>query len=104
MIMKKTRSVTKTHDIAILECEYKSHYPGSDFKLKHPFDFSSYEASEFNLGETELMQAHIAQFKPSYMDQHLRYPNNHNTGGFSYQLEKSYFEFIKNEIQRISSL
>ncbi|WP_347366284.1 hypothetical protein [Vibrio vulnificus] len=94
----------KVHDIAELEKEYEQHFSGEKYKLDHPFDFSNYEASGLNPGEEELAEAHLEQFKPKFMDQHLRYPSNHNTGGYSYKFEPSYFDNIKDQMLSIAGV
>lgn len=96
------KGVTKmVHDIAELENEYEKHFSDEKYKLDHPFDFSSYKASSLNPEEEELAKAHLQQFKPKFMDQHLRYPSSHNTGGYSYKLEPSYFNDIEKQMLSI---
>lgn len=103
MLLKK--GITKrVHDIAALETEYKKLFPGPQFNLEHPFDFSSYQASDLNPREAEMAEAHMKKFKPNFMDQHLRYPSNHNTGGYSYKFESCYFDSIKDQMLRISAI
>lgn len=103
MLLKK--GITKKgHDIAVLEIEYKKHYPDVQYQLEHPFDFSNYEASDLNLGEAAMAADHMKKFKPEFMDQHLRYPSNHNTGGYSYNFEPCYFDSIKEGMLRISAI
>lgn len=86
-ILKSTGSVTSIHDFTRLFVEYDSLYSGDDCRIKHPFDFSSYEAYELNVGEQEMYEKHIGQFKPKLMDQHLRYPPDEKTGGFSFKID-----------------
>lgn len=94
----------KVHDIAELEKEYEQHFFEDKYKLNHPFDFSNYEASSLNQGEEKLAEAHFQQFKPKFMDQHLRYPSNNNTGGYSYKFESSYFDNIKDQMLSIAAV
>lgn len=103
MLLKK--GVTKKcHDIAVLEIEYKKHFSEICYQLEHPFDFSSYEPSDLNLGEAEMAETHMQKFKPKFMDQHLRYPSNYNTGGYSYKIESCYFDSIKEKMLKISAV
>ncbi len=103
MLLKK--GVTKKgHYIADLEIEYKKHYTEEQYQLDHPFDFSNYEASDLNYGEAEMAVTHMQKFKLEFMDQHLRYPSNHNTGGYSYKFEPCDFDSIKEKIFRISAI
>jgi len=103
MLLKKGL-IKKGHDIAALEAEYETLYPEEQFNLEHPFEFSSYQASELNPYEAEMAVAHMKKFKPEFMDQHLRYPSNHNTGGYSYKFESCYFDSIKEQMLRISAI
>jgi len=89
MLLKKGPN-KKVHDIAALEAEYKNLYPEEQYNLDHPFDLAKMAA------------AHMEKFKPKVMDQHLRYPGNHNTGGYSYKFEPCYFDSIKDQMLRIS--
>ncbi|ATU98275.1 MULTISPECIES: hypothetical protein [Aeromonas] len=101
MLLKKGPN-KKVHDIAALEAEYKNLYPEEQYNLDHPFDLSDYEASDLNPDEAKMAAAHMEKFKPKVMDQHLRYPGNHNTGGYSYKFEPCYFDSIKDQMLRIS--
>lgn len=103
--MLLNKGITKKgHDIAVLEIEYKKHFIEDQYQLEHLFDFSNYEANDLNPGEAAMAEAHIQKFKPEFMDQHLRYPSNHNTGGYSYKLEPCYFDNIKEQMLRISAI
>lgn len=95
MINDKTGSVSHIHDLKKLEDTYASLYPDPSHKLNHPFDFSDYSASESNPGEEDLYAAHMSKFKPNFMDQHLRYPADERTGGYSFNFDDSVFEEIK---------
>jgi hypothetical protein len=103
MLLKK--GITKKgHDIAALETKYRSHFSEERYQIEHPFDFSSYEACDLNPGEAAMAETHFQKFKPEFMDQHLRYPSNHNTGGYSYKFEPCYFDSIKEQMLRISAI
>lgn len=103
MLLKKGLT-KKVHDIAALQAEYKTFYQEEQYQLDHPFDFSSYQATDLNPGEAEMAEAHMKKFKPEFMDQHLRYPSNHNTGGYSYKFEPCYFDSIKEQMLRICAI
>ncbi|GLR62930.1 hypothetical protein [Marinospirillum insulare] len=103
MLLKK--GITKKgHDIAVLEKEYGKYFSEKRYELEHPFDFSNYEACDLNQGEAEMACDHMQKFKPEFMDQHLRYPSNHNTGGYSYKFDSDYFGNIKEQMLRISAI
>ncbi len=102
MINNKKGSFCHTHDLKALEKEYSSLYPGDDYKINHPFDFSDYEASEFNEGENELVKKFLSDFKPEHLNQHLRYPNDERTGGYSFSLDSSIFEDLKKKMLHVS--
>ncbi|MBN4055290.1 hypothetical protein JYU12_00950 [bacterium AH-315-K03] len=103
MLLK--RGITKKgHDIASLEKKYRNHFSEERYQLEHPFDFSNYESCDLNPGETKMAEAHFQKFKPEFMDQHLRYPSNHNTGGYSYKFETCYFDSIKEQMLIISAI
>ncbi|MEZ8472492.1 hypothetical protein AB6C60_01275 [Vibrio cyclitrophicus] len=103
--MLLNKGVTKkVHDLASLEIEYKKYFPEDEYQLDHPFDFSNYEASELNPDEEKIAEEHFDKFKPKYMDQHLRYPSNQNTGGYLYRFESDYFKSIEEKMLNISSL
>lgn len=95
MIKNKTGSVSHVHDLKGLEDKYTSLYPDPSHKLNHPFDFSGYSTSELNPGEDDLYAEHVSKFKPSFMDQHLRYPADKRIGGYSFNFDDSLFEEIK---------
>ena len=103
-MLSKKGITKKGHDIAVLEEEFKRLFPGERFQIKHPFDFSNYEACELNPGELQLAKAHMEKYKPEIMDQHLRYPSGNNTGGYSYSFDSNYFESIKDQILRVSAI
>lgn len=102
MIRKKIGSIPHTHKLKILENKYIELYSGSDYKVDHPFQFDKYKPCELNIGEMELQQKHVEQFKPDFMDQHLRYPRNNQTGGYSYSIDSSLFVKMKHDFLRIS--
>lgn len=104
MIKNKTGSVSHVHDLKKLEDEYTFLYPDPSHKLNHPFDFSDYRSFESNQDEDDLYADHISKFKPNFMDQHLRYPGDERTGGYSFSFENSVFEEIKSKITYICDL
>lgn len=102
-ILKNTGKVKNIHDFSKLFSEYDSLYPEDEFRIEHPFDFTSYESCELNIGEQEMYEKHINQFKPEIMDQHLRYPPDDKTGGYSYKIDADYFNLIKEKLMEIRS-
>jgi HEPN domain-containing protein len=99
-ILSKTQEGSiKEHSISRLLSKYDELYPEKTFSLKLPFDFRE------NTGKSEeeraLIQSHIERFNPRFLDQHLRYPSNHNTGGYSFHFDVSYFEAIKAKFEEI---
>ena len=100
-ILKNTGSVKNIHDFSKLFGEYDSLYPSDEYRIEHPFDFSSYEPYELNVGEQEMYENHINQFKPKFMDQHLRYPLDEKTGGFLYKIDSDYFSSMKEKLMAI---
>lgn len=104
MIKNKTGSVSHIHDLKKLEEEYTSLYPDLSHKLDHPFNFSNYCSCELNPGEDDLYAAHISKFKPKFMDQHLRYPADGRTGGYSFGLDDSVFEEMKTTMTDIYAI
>lgn len=101
MIKRKTGKINHTHDLKKLEDEYFKIYTEAKFKLEHPFDFSDDQFYFHNKNEKHLTKQHIQKFKPKYMDQHLRYPIDERTGGYSFFLEESVFEAMKEKINSI---
>ncbi|MBB1274131.1 hypothetical protein [Psychromonas sp. SR45-3] len=91
------------HDVTNLYDKYTELYPSEDFHFEHPFDFSNYEVIPENIGEKELAEAHMAQFKISIMDQHLRYPSDNKTGGYSFSLSSCYFKEIEQKFMELHS-
>jgi len=102
-ILKSTGNLKKIHDFSKLFSEYDSLYPEDEFRIEHPFDFTSYEPCELNIGEQEMYEKHINQFKPEIMDQHLRYPSDNKTGGYSYKIDGNYFNLTKEKLMAIYS-
>jgi hypothetical protein len=98
MIKAKVERVERTHDLKDLEELYSSFYPGDDYKINHPFDFSDYEVCELNEDESKLVESHLGKFKPKYLDQHLRYPIDERTGGYSFSIDPSTFEDVRKEM------
>ncbi|GEQ76710.1 hypothetical protein CTTA_3715 [Comamonas testosteroni] len=88
----------KTHILNELDAEYKRLYPGDKFILDHPFDFSDYECIALNENEPELVNNHLKEFSPDFMDQHLRYPTGQKTGGYIYSIDASTFDRIKSKM------
>lgn len=104
MICSAGQNIRHIHDLGELENQYKECYPDPSYHFENPFNFSSYEASPLNPNETQLAQAHFEQFKPAYMSQHLRYPPDHRTGGYSFCFEESYFSELIEQFNKIASL
>jgi hypothetical protein len=102
MIKAKEGSTDHIHDLKALEEKYSSLYSGDEYKINHPFDFSAYEACDLNEAECEMAELHLRKFKPKYLDQHLRYPIDERTGGYSFSIAPSMFEELKNEILHAS--
>jgi HEPN domain-containing protein len=100
-ILKKKDRVTYTHDLSDLFDEYNLLYKGNAYRLEHLFDFSSYEPCELNIDEKKMYEKHINEFKPKIMDQHLRYPQDHRIGGYSFKIESNDFASIKNKLLKI---
>jgi len=103
MIKIKTGKINEIHDLAELGQEYRKLYPGPEYNFEHPFDFSNYESSIKNPNEEVFKNKHLNKFKPKYMDQHLRYPADYRTGGYSYSIESSYFNIIKEKMLSLST-
>lgn len=104
MIINKKGTIKLIHDLAKLEQEYSELFPGAQHKVDHPFHFTNYVPCEFNEDESKLVGDHLIKFKIKFMDQHLRYPIDEKTGGYSFSLEPSVFENVKNRILQVSAL
>ena len=102
-ILKSTGNVKNIHDFSKLFSEYDSLYPSDEYRIEHPFDFTSYEPCELNVGEQEMYENHINQYKPEIMDQHLRYPPDDKNGGYSYKIDSDYFKSVKEKLMTIYS-
>lgn len=98
MIKAKAGSVKHIHDLKALEEEYSCLYPGDYYKINHPFDFSTYEVCKLNEDESKMVESHLSKFKPNYLDQHLRYPIDKRTGGYSFSIDPSTFEDLRKEM------
>lgn len=94
-MLAKKGITKKTHILSNLDEEYRRVYPEEKYRIEHPFDFSNYESCFLNKNENELVATHFEKFNPNLMNQHLRYPTNENTGGYSYKIDTSIFEEIK---------
>ena len=103
MINNKEGVIDHIHDLKALEERYSRLFPGNDNKINHPFDLAGYEACELNEGENEKTRDHLNKFKPKYLDQHLRYPIDERTGGYSFTLDPSIFESVQREMLRASA-
>ncbi len=103
MIKKRTGSVPHTHKLRELEEEYLGLYSGSKYKVDHPFKFDDYQPCGLNENESGLYKKHIEQFSPDFMDQHLRYPSDHRTGGYSFSIDSSSFEEMHEQFLLISA-
>lgn len=91
-ILKKTGSHKKEHDLKKLFEEYHNLYTEKKYHIDSPFDFTNYDASDLNIKEKEMYINHLNQFDPKIMDQHLRYPTDEKTGGYSFKIESSIFK------------
>lgn len=98
MIKNRAGGFSHIHDLKKLEEKYSSLYPGNSHKINHPFDFSIYDHNKLNEDEGRLFAEHMTIFNPKYLDQHLRYPADTRTGGYSFCLDSSVFEEIKNKM------
>lgn len=103
-MLSKKGVTKKIHDITVLEKKFKDLFPEDRFKISHPFDFSNYEECELNVGELYIYGDHMVKYNSEIMDQHLRYPSDNNTGGYSYFLDSSYFNFFKDQVLRVSAI
>lgn len=104
MIKKAGANIHRTHDLKKLEEQYRPLYSKNIYILDHPFDFSSYEPCPLNPDERQLVEKHLKEFSPEKMSQHLRYPSDRGIGGYSFSLDESYFEQIKNRIIDITDI
>jgi hypothetical protein len=100
-ILKNKGNVNNVHDLNALFIEYNSIYSDDVYNIDHPFDFSSYNVCDLNVGEKEMHERHTDIFKPKYMDQHLRYPSNHRTGGYTFSIDSNYFSSMKEKFYEI---
>jgi len=103
-MLSKKDVETRGHDISALEIEYRNLFSEERHKLEHPFDFSNLEHNPLNKSEKELTKYHLEKFKVKFMDQHLRYPSSHNTGGYSYKFEPCLFDSIKEQMLKIDAI
>ena len=104
MIHRKEGSVPHIHKLSELEKKYQSLYPCQSYSLDHPFDFSSYQVCDLNEGEQELVEKHKEKFKPDFMDQHLRYPTDYRTGGYSFAFDAEFFDDLRMRMLSISGV
>lgn len=102
-ISKKDIKFKKVHDLGELFEQYRNLYPETTYNIDHPFDFTSYDSCDRNKNEQELYEAHVAKFQPKIMDQHLRYPSDNITGGYSYKIDSDFFTKIKDKLESIHS-
>ena len=102
MIQRRGGPIPRTHNLSELEDAYTKLYPDQSFIFDHPFDFGSYQACDLNESEQSLAEHHIEKFKPKYMDQHLRYPSDYRTGGYSFSFDSSLFDVLKRKMLSIS--
>jgi hypothetical protein len=79
ILCKTQEDSIQEHSINKLISWYEELYPESEFALELPPDFR--ENTGKSKAERAVIQSHIEQFKPKFLDQHLRYPSDHNTGG-----------------------
>ncbi|MDY0281142.1 MAG: HEPN domain-containing protein [Salinivirgaceae bacterium] len=100
-ILKKIGSHKKGHDLRVLFEEYNKLYAENKYRIESPFDFTIYEANDFNIGEKKMYINHLNQFDPKIMDQHLRYPPDEKTGGYSFRIESDIFTDMKNKFLEI---
>ena len=104
MIHRKEGSCPHGHELSELEKEYEDLYPDQSFIFTHPFDFGSYQEYGLDVGEKELTEKHMQKFKPGFMDQHLRYPIDHRTGGYSFSFDACLFDDLKGQMLSISGV
>lgn len=103
MIRNKEGTVAHIHDLRALQEKYYRLYTADVHKIHHPFDVSAYEPCQLNEDEASLTESHLAKFSPEFLDQHLRYPADGRTGGYSFSIDGSIFEGLKNEMLRASA-
>lgn len=103
MLLKKGMEI-KGHDILALEFEYRTRFSEKCYRLEHPFGFSNLECSNLNKNEEKVIKGHLEKFKLDFMDQHLRYPGNHNTGGYSFKFDPCLFDSIKEQMLKIDAI
>jgi hypothetical protein len=99
ILSKTQKDSIKEHSIGNLLSWYEELYPEAEFTLDLPFDFR--ENSGKSKAERAQIQSHIEQFNPKFLDQHLRYPSNQNTGGYSFHFDPSYFEAMKARFEEV---
>jgi hypothetical protein len=103
MLLKKDVKI-KGHDISAIEVEYINFFSEEIYRLEHPFDFSNIDCSKLNPIEKSSTKRHLEKFRMKFMDQHLRYPSNHNTGGYSFKIEPCLFENMKEQMLKIDAI
>lgn len=103
MLLKKDVKI-KGHDISAIEVEYINCFSEEVYRLEHPFDFSNIDYSNLNPREKSSTKRHLEKFKTKFMDQHLRYPGSHNTGGYSFKIEPFLFDKIKEQMLKIDAI
>lgn len=99
-ILSKTKEErVREHDLIRLSKKCEELYPQEKFFSKIPFDL------RHNIGTTKKerreFQSHIERFNPRFMDQHLRYPPNEDTGGYYFVFDAEYFQNMKAQFERI---
>ncbi|EGR5123531.1 hypothetical protein [Vibrio cholerae] len=99
ILNKTNKESIREHSINKLLNLYEELYPEAEYKLELPFDFR--ENTGKSTAERARIQAHMEQFNPKFMDQHLRYPSNNNTGGYTFFFEACYFEQIKEKFEEV---
>lgn len=104
MICSAGKTIKQIHDLNELESQYKDCYPDLLYHFENPFNFSSHEASWLNPNEKQLAQSHLEKFKPAFMSQHLRYPPDYRTGGYSFSFDESCFFKLIEQFNNIASL
>ena len=89
------------HDLSKLTSMYEELYVEEIFKIDNLFNFSSYLPSKQNIDEEKLVKEHLKQFKLRIMDQHLRYPPDSKTGGYSFKFDSSIFKEFEQKFEYI---